>query len=352
MGKAVIEGLKSETKETEKTETLDEILEHTRESHIIELELSKEATRLALGESSDEYIYNIPRQAEYGQIDCGPMCDKMPRGYCKYRADKAKHVHTLGININGAMVIMNAYMGLEIIPSDPEIKEYTIMENGKLVTKSYWYVSVKGVNSKTETKLTLPFMQPTLKKSGNYYNFDEYGPQIAISKAIRNIVLKLVPGNFQQSWIKDYMEGTKPKDKPKEKITDKPSDNAGEMSVESAIEHLNSIESITYLSNWYNKNSNWINKLKTEDKRKVVDTFNAKKDQLSKPPEDKAMATVEQYESIKALAEKLGYSPDDLDTLCQSMIGSTDIPGMSAENAGLVLAELQKTIEQRKGLLA
>jgi len=352
MGKATIEGLKTETKDTEKTETLDEILEHTRESHIIELELSKEATRLALGESSDEYIYNIPRQAEYGQIDCGPMCDKMPRGYCKYRADKAKHVHTLGITINGAMVIMNAYMGLEIIPSDPEIKEYTIMENGKLVTKSYWYVSVKGINSKTETKLTLPFMQPVLKKSGNYYNFDEYGPQIAISKAIRNIVLKIVPGNFQQSWIKDYVEGTKPKDKPKDKPSDKQSDNVGEMSVDSAIEHLQSIESITHLSNWYNKNSNWINKLKTDEKKKVVETFNAKKDQLSKPPEEIQMATTEQYNKIKSLAEQLGYSPDDLDILTKNLTGSSDIPGMSAENAELIFVELQKTITQRRGNLA
>lgn len=366
MGKAEIEGLKMEPKENkeEKELTLDEIIENTKESHLIELELSKEATRLAMGESSDEYIYNIPRETkDYGKEDWGIMCDKMPRGYCKCRADKKTHVHTLGVNISGALVIMNAYMGLDIEPSDPEIKEFTMLDNGKLITRSYWYVNVKGKNKKTEITLTLPFMQPTMKKSGNYYNFDEHGPQITVSKAIRNLILKIVPGDFQRNWIKDYMEGPeKPKDKPKDKTKDKPEDKPSgnkpsengttELTIDSAIELINAIDNVPHLSNWYNKNANWFGKLKTEERKKITDCFNAKKDQLSNPSGGKdnevPMATSDQYNTMQALAQELSYDPEQFNAICISLVGTDDVPGMTFEQAGEILTALKQTKEQRK----
>jgi len=376
MGKAEILGLETkETKETkeDKIMTLDELIDSTKEAHLIELELSKEATRLAMGESSDEYIYNIPRETkDYGKEDCGIMCDKMPRGYCKYRAEKQKHIHTLGVNINGALVIMNAYMGLDIEPSDPEIKEFTMLENGKLITKAYWYVNVKGVNKKTEVKLSLPFMQPTMKKSGNYYTYDEYGSQIAVSKAVRNLILKIVPGNFQQNWIREYMENpAEKKNKPKDNPKDKPGTSTGkedplnpiengntELTIESAIEKINAIDALPHLSNWYNKHANWVNKLKSEDKHKVVDVFNKKKDQLSVPLKDSPpsnrntelpeLATTTQYEAIRDLAQELGYSPDQLDEICKTLVGNDDIPGMTTTQANIVLIELQKTKKNRQ----
>ncbi len=355
--KAEIEGLQlkekpKETKDEEKL-SLDEILENTMQAFKVEQMLSSEAAKMAIGAYDDEVIYNIPRRSSIGKEDWGILCDKIPGG-CIYRKNKEKHVHTIGVGINGAIKIMNAYGGLEIEPSDPEMKELTFLENGKLVTKAYWGTKVLGINKKTDTKLTLPYMHPVMKKTGDYYQFDEYGMQVCVSKGLRNLILKLVPENIQQKWIKEYMEAPtetkdKPKDKPKEKPDDKPSDNkppengTAELTVESAIAHINAIEALVHLTNWYNKNANWVNKLKSEDKKKVVDIFNAKKDQLSKPSgktgNETPMATSDQYNSMQALAQELGYDPDQIiqqvaTTIAAVGFGSGDTGTIGTDAAG------------------
>jgi hypothetical protein len=371
--KAEILGLDTQPKETsvrseDPKQLLDEILENSLQALKVEQMLSSEAAKMAIGVYSDEVIYNIPRRSSIGKEDWGILCDKIPGG-CPNRRNKEKHVHTIGVGINGAIKIMNTYGGMDIEPSEPEIKEITLLENGKLITKAYWTTKVVGINKKTDTKLSLPFMQPTMKKTGDYYQFDEFGMQICVSKGLRNLILKLIPENIQQKWIKEYMEAStsateKLEDKPKADATkeNKPTGDVpngdSELTVDSAIEHINGIGSITHLSNWYNKNATWVNKLKSEDKKKVVEVFNAKKDALSIPPANAPagngktdvpeLATTAQYEAIRELAQELGYDPDQLDAISQSLVGTNDIPGMRVEQANMILIELQKTKENRQ----
>jgi hypothetical protein len=365
--KAEIEGLKTATKE-QVTETdkvsLDEILENTKQAYMVDLTLSQEAAKMALGEYTDEYIYNVPRASNQGKEDWGALCDKMPNGYCYYRTNKIKHIHTVGVNINGAIAIMNAYMGLSIKPSDPVIKEFTILQDGKLINKSYWSTIVHITNKKTETELDLPFLQDVMQKTGNGYMFNEYGSQICVSKGMRNAILKVVPENFQKTWIEEYkgngkQEKTgkkeKPTNKPDDAETDKPGGNSTEMTAESAIEHINEIDNISHLINWYNKNSAWMNKLKADEKTSVIDAYNAKHDILAatnanknNQPNDEASnadfnpATKPQYDTIMKLSEKKGYDREQLDAACKVITGIEDVADMSFEQASLVIAELQK----------
>lgn len=82
--KAEIEGLNVQTKDIQEVgkQTLDEMLESTKQAYMVDLALSQEAAQMALGEYSDEYIYNLPRASESGKADWGLLCDKMPNGYC------------------------------------------------------------------------------------------------------------------------------------------------------------------------------------------------------------------------------------------------------------------------------
>ncbi len=360
MEKAVIEGL--ETKESKGKEedkhTLDEIIENTKQSYMIDLVLSQEAAKMALGEYSDEYIYNIPRASDSGKEDWGSLCDKMPNGYCYYRANKIKHVHVIGVNINGAIAIMNAYMGLTIKPSDPEIKEFTILQDGKIITKSYWHTTVHISNKKTETELDLPFLQDVMQKSGKGYIYNEYGSQICISKGMRNAILKVVPENFQRKWIEEYKSngkeipkaGTSKAGKTEAQSGSNKGENKGneEMTADSAIEHINSIEAIEHLSNWYNKNSAWVNKQAPADKKRIVEAFNSKRDQLNKPTETANPATTEQYETIRQIAQQLGYDPDQLDALCKSLTGFDDIGDMDMSQAETVLNQLKSKMDKKE----
>lgn len=339
INKAEILGLDMQNKETKKEDkvTLDEIIESSMQAFKVEQMLSSEAAKMAIGAYDDEVLYNIPRRSSIGKEDWGILCEKIPGG-CINRRNKEKHVHTIGVGINGAIKIMNAYGGLEIEPSDPEMKELTFLENGKLVTKAYWGTKVMGINKKTDTKLTLPFMHPVMKKTGDYYQFDEYGMQICVSKGLRNLILKLIPENIQQKWIKEYMEApvekpkNKPQDNPKEKNNNpsgnKPENGDAELTVESAIEYINAIEVLTHLTNWYNKNANWVNKLKSEDKKKVVDVFNAKKDAFSTSNDflEKLMIDLTAIKSIPELEKytknKVKYESSPMADSISSMYSS------------------------------
>ncbi len=375
MGKAEIEGLSIPTtpKETEKeTEkfTFDEILENTRQAYMVDLALSQESARMALGEFSDEYIYNLPRSSPSGKEDWGSLCDKMPNGYCYYRDKKIKHVHILGVNINGAIAIMNAYMGLSISASDPVFKEDTLLINGKLITKAYWTTTVNISNKKTDTELDLPFSQDIMQKAGDGYQYNEYGKQICISKGIRNAILKVVPEDFQKRWIEEYKnngkQASKPnpqgnkKDKPSDKPEDKPTQPTNdELTPDSAIAHFKEIDNISHLSNWYNKNSAWLNSLKPEEKSKVINAFNAKNAELvnssdianggdqSNAGKDNGgnevkPATVGQNEAIKSLAKTKGYDEESLKAMMLTIVSKDDVGDMTFDEAALVISNLQK----------
>lgn len=355
MGKAEIEGLKSETEEA-KVVDLEEVLENTRQAYMVDLALSQEAAKMALGEYSDEYIYNLPRASNSGKEDWGILCDKMPGGYCYYRAKNIKHVHTVGVNINGAIAIMNAYMGLSIKPSEPVIKEFTIMQNGKLVSKAYWSTIVHISNKKTETELELPFLQDVMQKAGDGYIYNEYGSQICVSKGMRNAILKVVPENFQKAWIEEY-KGNKAqttpakKDKPAEKpkATEKESEPNETKTADSVIAHINEIDNIKHLENWYAKNSVWLNSQKAEDKAKIVNVYNQKQAELDKPNEANNgnngtfnPATKGQYDTIQKLAEKKGYNKEQMESMCLTIVGIDDVADMSFEQAAQVISDLQK----------
>jgi hypothetical protein len=357
MGKAEIEGLKTETKETEGTKdiTLEEVLENTKQAYMVDLALSQEAAKMALGEYSDEYIYNLPRASSLGKEDWGILCDKMPGGYCYYRDKKIKHVHTVGVNINGAIAIMNAYMGLSIKPSEPVIKEFTIMQNGKLVNKAYWSTIVHITNKKTETELDLPFLQDIMQKAGDGYIYNEYGSQICVSKGMRNAILKVVPENFQKSWIEEYKNGktqTKPneKNKPFEKPKGTVEESKNEITPDSVIKHILEIDNTKHLENWYAKNSIWLNSQKPEDKAKIVGAYNQKQAELNKPSDSNNgsdntgfnPATKAQYDTLQKLSEKKGYNKEQMEAMCLTITGIDDVADMSFEQAGQVIAELQK----------
>jgi hypothetical protein len=211
----------------------------------------------------------------------------------------------------------------------------------------------------------LPFLQDIMQKIGNGYQYNEYGSQICISKGMRNAILKVVPENFQKAWIEEYKnsgkQASKPnpqankKDKPVEKPEDKPnqpeqpSDN-NELTPDSAIAHFKEIDNTPHLSNWYNKNSAWLNSLKPEEKAKVISAFNARNAELvdSSDSNDgdaqnsEEPATIGQDKAIKAIAKGKGYDDVALKAMMKTLTGKDDVGDMTFGEAKSVIENLQK----------
>ena len=384
--KAEIEGLTqddSEEKEKDNEPSLDEILEKTKQAMVVEATINDEATKMAVGAYSEDVVYNIPRLTGIGKEDWGVVCDKMPGG-CPYKG--RKHIHTLGIGINGAIKIANAYGGIKITAQNPEIKEITFLDKGKMVSMAFWTSSVTGINTKTENELTLPYQHPAMKKTKTGwddkakktlygYEFDEYGAQICTSKNIRNTILKLIPDNVQAKWIREYSEDTpasepeKPKEKKeetkKQEAKDKPKDKSKEDNVielqeetlEWALDYLeNKIKALRHMENWYAKHSAWISSLPSEEKAQIVDAYNTKQAEFAAQQEGSSEdesetdqgddtpkpATVAQDATIKKLAKNKGMTVADLGKFCLETTGVEETADMTYEQAAMVIAEIQK----------
>ncbi len=188
----------TETVESE-TNLLDEMIENQKQQTLVDIQLSNEAGKEIAGLYDPTGIYNIPRKSESGELDWGGLCDVIK---CTYKG-KDKHIHTVGVGIAGARRAMTLYGNLEIIPDEPHLVDG---EDGKL-----WSCTVKGIDHHNKNTVKLTYMQSaSIKtKEGKIFK-NENTPMVVQSKAIRNVILFLVPGSVQQKWIENYIAGKQP----------------------------------------------------------------------------------------------------------------------------------------------
>jgi len=191
---------------------LDEILENHLEQQRIDFALSKEAGDQIQGLFDPSGIYNIPKRSQTGKMDHGALCDAVK---CPYKG-KENHIHTIGIGIAGAQRAMNLYGKLDIDPEEPKIVDG---DGEKL-----WSCKVSGIDGHNQNKISLTYMQSaSLTTRDGRVIKNEYMPMIVQSKAIRNVILFLVPGDIKHNWIEDYQASLAPKEKTKTDKNEKPS---------------------------------------------------------------------------------------------------------------------------------
>lgn len=362
MEKAEILGLKTqEDEEKVDTRTLDEMIENTeKHSHAIEVALSQEAARIAGGQYDMDFVYNIPRWSPGGKSDWGILCEKMPSG-CTLKG--TPHVHTLGINITGALEIMNTYMGLDVEVSEPKIETFTFLDKGKAMSKAYWTTSVKIFNNKTDTKLNVPYQAPVMMATGQGEKYNEYGSLICATKGLRKAILMSVPTNLQKEWIDAY-KGISQKAKPTANTTTKkaPAEEKKpepELTPAEAMSHITTITNSIHLTNWFTKYNAWFSTLKAEDRERVLAVFNAKQEELSKQgvteetkdepadqpqvkPEDKILLTGSQLDAITKIAKSKDMTAEFIKEMIGQMFGVDKVSELSKEQATKLIGELQK----------
>jgi hypothetical protein len=163
---------------------------------LINIELSTEIVGTLRSHFSENLIYNIPRRSPSGAKH-HRECDRM-KGRCPY--DGQPHIHVVGVGYQGALTAMRAYGRMVAAVHDrPEIVE----EGDKL----YWAAYGEAEDRHTGNDLGRWHMEPVLQKRGNKFIENEHGASIAQSKALRNVILALIPAKLMEGWIEDYKEG-------------------------------------------------------------------------------------------------------------------------------------------------
>jgi hypothetical protein len=124
----------------------------------------------------------------------------MPYG-CKYKGVD-KHIHIIGIGYQGSLTALRAYGGIEAtVPKMPEVVE----QGGKLV----WAAYAEAVDLHNGTKIGRWYMQDYEMKTKRGRIENEFGASIAESKALRNVILALLPADLIETWKEDYRSGGK-----------------------------------------------------------------------------------------------------------------------------------------------
>ncbi len=166
---------------------------------ILDKHVTDEITNRLSGHFDQELIYNTPRRTASGKLS-HPECDLMPYG-CSYKG-KDKHIHIVGIGYQGALQAMRAYGGIEAtVPNMPEVVD----QGGKLV----WAAYAEAVDMHTGVKLGRWYFQDYEMKSKGGRMENPFGASIAESKALRNVILALLPKDLLQIWKEDYKSGGK-----------------------------------------------------------------------------------------------------------------------------------------------
>jgi hypothetical protein len=167
------------------------------EFRVIDVELSHEIVGTLRGHFAQNLIYNIPRTSSRGKTSY-PECDRMPGG-CPYKG-KTNHIHILGVGYQGALTALRAYGRMSATVRDmPDM-----VEQGD---KLYWAVYGEALDRHTGNELGRWYLEPVLRKSGNRFIENEFGASIAQSKALRNVILALIPAKLMEGWIEDYKAG-------------------------------------------------------------------------------------------------------------------------------------------------
>jgi hypothetical protein len=185
--------------------TLDKILKKMEEdqteadafTNLVNVELSNEIVGTLRGHFSQNLIYNIPRFSGNG-AKTHRECDLM-KNPCPFKGKKP-HVHIVGVGYQGALTALRAYGRMSATVEDmPEI-----VEQGD---KLYWAAYGEAVDRHTGNDIGRWYLEPVLRKSGNKFIENEHGASIAQSKALRNVVLALIPAKLMEGWIEDYKSG-------------------------------------------------------------------------------------------------------------------------------------------------
>ena len=211
MGKAEAAKVKGIKTNEEEKQVLDQILEkvdtealeQAQVFRIIDAGLTKEIREMMQGHYSQEYIYNYPRKSETGR-KTWKECDLM-RGGCPYKG-KVEHIHIVGVGIQGAMAAMRSYGEM-----DAEVVEKPrVVEEGGV---NYWAACATAVDHHTGNKLTRWYHEPLLYSTRQGSREKDAGDGIAQSKALRNVVLPLMPSDLMNEWLERYRSGGKPFDR-------------------------------------------------------------------------------------------------------------------------------------------
>lgn len=164
---------------------------------IIDAELSSEIVGTLRGHFTKKLIYNIPRRSERGKKS-HRECDLMEGG-CPYK-DKNPHIHILGVGIQGALTAMRAYGRMRaIVPEMPEI-----VEQGD---RLYWAAYAVATDRHTGNEYGRWYLEPVMRKAGQRSIENEFAASISESKALRNVMLALIPSGLMDSWLEDYRAG-------------------------------------------------------------------------------------------------------------------------------------------------
>jgi hypothetical protein len=258
MGKETKGKYETETTETE-TNLLDEMIENQKQQTLVDIQLSYEAGKEIAGLYDPIGIYNIPRKSESGKLDWGGLCDVIQ---CPYK-NQDKHIHTVGVGIAGAKRAMSLYGNLEIMPDEPHMVDG---EGEKL-----WSCTASGIDHHNKNQIKLTYMQSASIKTREGKIFrNENMPMIVQSKAIRNVILFLVPGSIQQKWIENYIAGKQPFENGKEGNIE---------SLSSIMKRIEEFASIETLEAWFLQSSKNIKS--RADYNSVLKTCKLKKRQLT-----------------------------------------------------------------------
>lgn len=200
--KAKVNGV--EVTEQEKT-VLDELLakvnmeqaENDAQFKVLDAELTSEIVGTLRGHFAKNLIYNIPRYSARG-AKSHPECDLIEGG-CPYK-NQRPHIHILGVGYQGALTAFRAYGRMSAKVKD---MPKTVEQGDKL----YWAAYGEAIDRHTGADLGRWYMEPVMRKAGNGYIENEFGASIAQSKALRNVILALIPAKLMEGWIDDYKAG-------------------------------------------------------------------------------------------------------------------------------------------------
>lgn len=202
---AKVEGIEVEDKSPlQKLEELVDIeaSEERALYRVMDAALSREIVDAMRGHYTEELIYNYPRATSTGKKSW-PLCDRM-KGSCSYKG-LTNHIHIIGIGYQGALTAMRAYGQI-----DADISERpTQVDEGD---RMYWAAYAEATDRHSGNRIARWYLQPVLMKTKKGFIENEFGASVVQSKALRNVVLALLPRDLLNAWIEDYKAGRKPFD--------------------------------------------------------------------------------------------------------------------------------------------
>jgi len=204
---AVVKGMVVEQKDSILDDLIEKIdMDATEKAvvfRILDRDLTKEITDQLSGHYDASVIYNKPFASENGKVDWGHLCDVMNYGKgCSYRKKGKKHVHVTGVGYQGALVAMRAYGQMSVtVDKCPELKE----EGGELI----WMAYAEAHDHHTNITIGRWYGEKLMLATRGGVIEKEHAMSIAESKAMRNVILALLPKDLMQKWMDDYRTGGK-----------------------------------------------------------------------------------------------------------------------------------------------